>query len=154
MGAGAYGAGVGPAGHDPVAAATAPRDVSYPVGIKYDASSKSFPLDSDGLVEAEHPVDQMMAIGLCFRKGSIQGAAEVGNTFEEITNLGAANLALDIQDRIEKSVPIAGLLAAGDVVILSIDHEVIRHGGLKVAVQYYNLAADPRRRNPLTLTTG
>jgi hypothetical protein len=146
MGAGDYPAGTGPAGHDPIVT-TQPRAFVTPAALKYHGASRGFLLDSStGVLEACHPVDQKMAFGLLFRRGSIKGDRRVGNTFHLIESTHNADLEQQLWDRARTAYPVSEVLAAGDAVIERIEHEVREHGGLGIAVTYRNLRlkdADP-----------
>ena len=138
MATGDYGAGIGPAGADPVTLAT-PRAVKLRVTARWDGFAKAFIQDSDGRLTEGHWVDLGMAIGLLFKQGSIASAKEVGSTLHLIDDLTSPNLARAIEDRVRKANPVARLLSDGHAVIESISHELRQHGGIIVAVNYRNL---------------
>ena len=152
MGAGTYPAGTGPAGHDPIVPST-PNDATYPAALRYDGYTKNWLFDDANRMRAITPVAQKMAIGLCFRKGSIKGAPQVGNTYYQIQYVDADNLALDIEQRTRSAVPVAQCLADREAEIIRIEHWVNRTTGqLIIAVDFYDLIADPERSQAIRVT--
>ena len=148
-----YPASAGPAGFNPPEDPSTPRDVSYLAAIEYDGATKSFPQDALGRLRELHPVDQMMAIGGLFPKGSVKSAPHIGHTLKEIPFLDAPNIAADIRDRVELAEPIATVLGRGDAEILRIDHWV-QSGKLAAAIYYFNLVTDPKRLHTKKATIG
>jgi hypothetical protein len=148
MGAGDYPAGVGPCGHDPIVTDQS-RVFVTPEALKYDGATKAFIQDATtGKLEACHPVDQKMAFGLLFRRGSIKGDIRIGNTFHEIQSVRNADIQQQLWDRARTAMPVSDVLLAGDAEILRIGYEERPHGGLTIVVEYVNKRlknSNPRR---------
>lgn len=76
MGAGSYGAGLGPAGHDP-ATTTARTTRTLPRALKLDPESRDYVVE-DGFLADEHPVIHRAKHLLAIRRRSLASAPNVG----------------------------------------------------------------------------
>lgn len=115
-----------------------------PLSPKYDGRSRDFLVDSaTGKLQGVHPVDHKMVMGICTRKGSWKSSPEVGQELHEIQYVGGSSAQTEIERCIRSAVPVAELLANGDVEIRGIAHESIKTGGFVVEVAYVNLRDDP-----------
>lgn len=111
----------------------------YPAAALWDLATRDVPLDADGLVEATHPVDAQVSIGLGFRQGTIAGDPSIGHTFH-LVSLAQSHeqLQRDVAARVRSANPIGSLLAARDI---EIDGVAARRlpSGLEVVTRYRNL---------------
>jgi len=140
MGAGAFPAGVGPAGADPLPVpfgATPPRNRTPPAALLFDGASQDFLLDpATGLYREINPVDQQVALALLVNLGSITSAPEVGAPFRSIlritpsTKTEATRMAQDA---------LADLVQQQLIQVVTVEVDVYFEGGFAVAVQYRNL---------------
>lgn len=115
------------------------------VAPRYDGKTRDIPTDSNGLLKTCHPVDQMMAIGLCTPLGSWKSSPNIGHTLGQIKYLGTASTHAEVERRVLSAEPIATLISNGDVSIDSIQSEsggAQAPNGLLVAVNYRNLRLD------------
>lgn len=140
MGAGDFPAGVGGAGFDPVTEFAAPTVQPLPGAVRWSLETRDSVYSESGTFTPTSPIDAQMTLGLGTRKGTISGAPEIGHTFAE-TNLATTDQAIqrDVEERARAAVPVATLLAAKDVEILSVQWSFSRWGGLTVSTQYRNL---------------
>ena len=143
MPAGDYPAGAGPAGFDPVSDPLARRVFRGPAAMAYDGASRDWPLTPQNNYRSVHPVDQMMALSVLVRKGSIASAPIVGSTLHEIAYLNE-KLEGDVADRVKTSEPAATLLKGGRAAIKQIQVERTR-SGFKTVVSYVNLVTGNKR---------
>lgn len=148
-GAGAYGAGIGPAGFDPIADPTAPRAVVAPAAILFQLNGRDFPLDANGLHTSIHPVDQVVAIAVGVSLGMIGTSPSAGNRLRRITHVGAPSTRRAVVDAIR--LALADKVSAGDISIDGIDYEAKAFGGFKVALRYKNLRAAADRARSLSV---
>lgn len=121
-----------------------------PKAWRYDGRTKDLLVDSNGVAKTCHPIDQMMMIGLCTKRGSMKSTPEIGTTLHEIQYLGNPNLQAEVEQRVRDGNPIARLIANGDVEIVAIEHEITTFGALLVAVSYINLRLDRNRVQRIT----
>ena len=149
MPTGDYAAGVEPAGFDPVVAAT-PRTFDTPAAVRFDASGRVIVQDASGILTECHPVDQRMAFGLIMPQGAIASAPEIGHRLKDITNPRAPDTQTRVESAVRNAVPVAELLANGDVAIDQITHRQRAGGGLVVFVYYHNLRVQSEKQRVIT----
>lgn len=118
MGAGSFGAGIGPAGSDPVTvspAAVPPTTTDTPF---FDPFALVYPFDSTGELETTHPVWQRVALALGIRRGALRSTPDVGIPLERL------RLATDLTAQREADgavrVALADLLSAGDIDLVAV----------------------------------
>lgn len=143
MGAGSYSPASSFAGFDPVADPSAAGSRVYPQATHFDANSKTLLLSGSAYASL-HPVDSQMAIGLLFAQGRFLGDPTIGHTLH-LVELGqpTARLQRDVEERVRSANPVARLLSAGDVEILSVQVEQDASiGRLSVQTTYRNLRTD------------
>lgn len=148
-GAGSYGAGMGPAGFDPVADPSAPRRVTPPRALLFQLNGFDFPLDDDGLYQAVHPVDQWVALQVGVSLGAIGTSATAGNRLRRITHVGAPSTQREVEDAIR--IALAAKVNDGSIRIDAIEYEAKSFGGFKVALTYTNLRAQAERARTLNV---
>ncbi len=135
-GAGAFGAGLGPAGHDPIVTAEAVARAAPPA-LRYEGTTQDWALDSLGRFRKVHPVDQGMALGMMVRQGSLKSSPDTGNRLFSIGYLQAKNLRTRVEALVRTANPIARLVADGSATLKAI--EISTAGGrLIVACLYSN----------------
>jgi phage gp46-like protein len=148
LGAGWYGAGIGPAGYDPVIPPDAARSVRPPNALQFDGASRDYVLDANGFYAESHPVDQRVALALCISRGAIAAVPGLGNrlrTIQRVTQRVAETLARQYVNE-----ALADLLAAKSIVIRAIDVQASSPGRLLVAVTYTNLEIDRSEARTVT----
>jgi hypothetical protein len=108
---------------------------------KYLASVRDY-VDGEQL----HGVDAKVSVSLCFRRGTIMGDTRLGHTLHE-TDLSQPrpDRQREVEGRVRAAFPLSEMLAAGDVEIVSVDHDLVATGGLEVITRYRNLRASPER---------
>ena len=127
------------------------QSLAYPAKARqFDGKTGGYTLTSEGHWTESHPVDQGVALSLCFRKGSIKSAPDVGHTLH-LVRLGTARTRAEVEDRVKNAFPLSSYLAAGLVRIVEIAHEERPSGGLFVAVGYIN-EAEPGQKRTQTAT--
>ncbi len=137
MGLGSYGAGMGPAGEDPLAAASAPRSVTPPAALWFDGATRDFLLDSQGRYLGIHPVDQRAALALLIAYGTISSAPTTGNKVRRIQKI-IRSTPDQVRDYVSQCLD--SLIRAGDIVVRDVQVETNRLvGSITLAVSYTNL---------------
>jgi hypothetical protein len=137
MGAGAFAAGAGPAGHDPVPAPSAPTARRPDGAIMYDSASRGWQLDQGGQYEVVHFVDQKVALALSIGEGDLAPVSDFGNRFRRLSRLPRARLAAAADDAVR--VALAQLLRDREIALLSVQVDTAVRGRLVVIVTYKNL---------------
>jgi len=137
MGAGAFPAGAGPAGQDPVAAPSAPQRQRPPGAMLYDAATGGWALDEKGQYKTVHFVDQKVALALCIAQWELGPVADFGNRFRRLTRLPRARLAAAAEDAVR--VALAQPLRDREIELLSVQVDTAVRGRLVVVVTYKNL---------------
>lgn len=134
-GAGAFGAGRGPAGFDPLVF-TKRVVLTLPPAAFYDPAVRDIIL-VDGVVQAIHPVDQRTIFLATLPLGSMASAPEAGVDLERIRNAPPAALQATLNDayRVALRQPIAD----GDIVFLGAPLLQTTTDGADWAVDYTNL---------------
>lgn len=128
----------------------------HQVAPRYDGKTRDFPVDAAGVLKSCHPVDHMMMIGLCTRRGSWKSSPEVGHDLFNIQLLGAQSSQAGVERSVLAAEPIATLIKNGDVEILSVQSESGADrapNGLLVAVDYRNLRLDRSKVQRITNVT-
>jgi hypothetical protein len=148
-GAGGFGAGMGPAGFDPIADPTPARDVTPPRAILFQLNGFDFPLDDAGRYQDIHPTDQWVALQVGIVLGTVSTSPTVGSALRSITHVGAPSTQREAQDAIR--VALATKVNAGSVKIESIDYEAKSFGGFKIALRYQNLDAQAEKARLLNV---
>lgn len=139
MGAGDYGAGAGIAGADPVYIAPAVAPVLRPRAALYDPTIKQFVLtDANGNAIDVHPVDQMVAIRLTTEQGASGSSPTLGQRIRARFALAAPTRHLQIAFS-EVSNTLSDLVAAGDVILVSVELSRNVNGAQVVIPTYVNL---------------
>lgn len=150
-GAGSFGAGMGPAGFDPVADPTAPRRVTPPRAILLQLNDFDFPLDSNGRYQDIHPTDQWVALQVGIVLGTVGTSPTAGSALRSITHVGAPSTQREAQDAIRRAL--ADKVNAGSIKIDSIEYEAKQFGGFKIALRYENLDAQAEKARVLNVVT-
>ena len=141
-GYGTSGAGIGPAGHDPVTTSVG-VERTLPLALHFDPSTGDATMLSTGRLQADHPVDAWMDLTFSVPRGTLRSSPLVGHTLSEIQYL-TSKLDADVRDRVNSAV--AARVRAGDLRIDSI--RVARQTvGFVVLISYTNLrlASQPAR---------
>jgi len=149
-GAGAFGAGLGPAGFDPIADPTPARNVTPPRAILFQIAGTDYPLDDDGRYQDIHPVDQWVALQLGIVASSLGSSPNVGNTLRSITHVGAPSTANKAADAVR--LALADGVNDGRITIAAIEYEAKSFGGFKLAVSYVNLRKQADKARTITVT--
>lgn len=142
-GAGAYPAGIGPAGFDP-ADETDAKAQPLPVAAFYDPALRGFPINDDGEVIGVHPVDQEVAIRTTIPKGSLKCAPNVGIDWARIRRASKATMLRDIEDEVRTTLK--PLIDAGDIRLDSVTLWPEAAGRPLFFVDYFNVRLGDARR--------
>lgn len=118
MGAGSALAGLGLAGHDPIAIPAAPVDTAPAGSPKWDPLTKSYPLLADGSVDEVDPVWQEVAHRLGIPLGSLSSAPDIGIDVEAARNATPGNAQRTIEDVVNRAL--APMIARGDVQVVAV----------------------------------
>ncbi len=145
MGAGSFGAGIGPAGFDPLITSP-PETVSLPAGVEYSPDIRGFPFAADGGVSPSHPVDQFVALVCTIARGSLAVTPEDGINFERIRRSSPDELQAVITDEVRYALRDG--LARGDLLFLGAPLLETDSDEVVWAVDYVNLRlpGQPARR--------
>lgn len=146
-GAGAYPAGIGPAGYSPVPDASG-RPVAVPIAAFYDPALRGFPFDDNGEIVGVHPVDQEAALRVTIPLGSLRSSPLVGINWARIRLASGAALQRTIDDEVRTAL--RTLVNAGDVKINGSPLLPEAFGRPLFLVDYVNLRLSLRR----TIVTG
>lgn len=144
MGAGSFGAGIGPAGFDPLTE-TPPEILTLPPGVRYDPGARTFPFGTDGGIEAAHPVDQYVALVCTIARGSLAACPDAGIDLDRIRKAPADTVQAVVTDEVHRAL--ADGIARGD--LLFTGAPILETGDeLQWAVHYVNLRlpGQPARR--------
>ncbi len=133
---GSYPAGIGPAGYDPVVPPYAPRNVRPPVSLRFDGTTRDFPIDAHGFYGEVDPVDQAVALALMINEGVIAAVPDLGNRLRRITRVSPAVAKTTAEDYVR--LALSSLIAAKSVSIEKLEVQT-RRGVILVAVTYRNL---------------
>ena len=141
-------------GLDSSASASDARRVTKPVAARYDGATKAFPLDDDGRVYAEHPVDQGVALALLTLFGKMTAAPGSGTRIKTITYAGGPRLVEQVKAFCREAVK--RWTDAGDIREDSITVTIPATGALSVIYAYTRLkdSGDRRRGVPGVVRMG
>src|SRR5690349_13121368 len=103
-GAGAFGAGAGSGGFDPVLDAGESPTSSAPSALLFDPNTRDFRMGADGRFVAIDPVDQWVALQLWIRKGSIGSAPGAGCELRSLQRQGGQGYVAMIQDMVRRAL--------------------------------------------------
>jgi len=145
MGAGSFGAGIGPAGFDPLVT-TPPNRASLPDAPFYDPSVRGYPFGDGGELSAVHPVDQYVALVASIPLGSVASSPEDGVDYDRIRLAQPAARQSTITDCVRYALRDG--IARGDILFLGapiVDEDA---DSTTFAVDYVNLRlpGQPARR--------
>jgi hypothetical protein len=146
LGFGQYHFGAAGFGYAPLVLAD-PRGPNSPTAWRYDGASSDWAIGpDDGRPRSTHMVDQGMAFSVLWQQGTIASDARIGNTLLKLPLHGGVRDQSMVEDCIRNSFPCKLYLADGRVEIISIEHELISTGGLKVVVHYRNVELKEDKR--------
>lgn len=134
-GAGAFGAGVGPAGFSPVAAPSATSVSTPPRATRFDPSTRDWSTTA-GYYDAVHPYDQQVVLALVIQQGTVGSNPELGAAWHEIKRAGGADLESRVDDIVRRAL--ARLTDAKKITISAIQVDASIRGQVRVAVSYVN----------------
>ncbi len=138
MGAGAFPAGLGPAGADPVYVAGPVVPPVMPRALKFDPQTRRFIQNADGSMADVHPVDQQVVFVIFFEKGSIPSQPTLGTRIRARTERCDPNQKLGIALD-ETRQALAKLISAGDVRLISVVADNTFPARGLYAITYVNL---------------
>ncbi|MGN6107662.1 MAG: hypothetical protein ACTHU0_21310 [Kofleriaceae bacterium] len=130
-------AGAAPAGAPTNLTASSPREVSTPVALYFNPTTRDFRIDDEGRYLSMHPVDQAVALAVFHALGAIPAAADVGSIVRRIQYAGGPRLVAEVTDSIRQAV--VDLAKAGDVREERIEVKTGGFGGVSVLYVYTNL---------------
>jgi hypothetical protein len=136
-GAGAFGAGLGSGGFDPVLDASNSNASTPPSALLFDPNTRDFRLGADGRFVAVHPVDQWVALQLWLRKGSVGSAPGAGCDLRNLSRQGGQGYVAKIQDMCRHSL--RAMIDNGSIRVISIAVQTPSRGQTFVQVTYVNL---------------
>lgn len=144
MGAGNFRAGAGIAGVNPVIRTAPLLPLVTPRAIFYDPSVRNYdPSVSDGQGGGIHPIDQIVATRLTIEQGTSASNPTLGMRVRARFNGAAPDQHQAIAQQ-EVQIALADLLAAGDVLVLSVVLATDPSNGAQgITVNYQNMR-DPR----------
>jgi hypothetical protein len=119
MSAGSFPAGVGPAGHAPVAPRTNREPVRRVAAAFFDPATRENPTDARGRVIPVHPVDQAVALALSFERGKLASTPDVGHGLRKLPRANDAVFASMARDDVARAL--ATLVGRGDVTLLGVE---------------------------------
>jgi hypothetical protein len=137
MGAGSYGAGVGPAGHDLATSASGSPILRGHGAIWYDGAARDYLLDAQGNYRTVHFVDQKVALALVIREGDVAGVPTLGSRLALLKRGSRTRLQAAAEDAVR--LALAQMLADGEVELGRVDVASPARGKLLVTVYYKNL---------------
>ncbi len=146
-GAGAYPAGIGPAGFDPAADADS-KTAPLPVAAFYDPSTRSFPFNADGEAVGVHPVDQEVALRVTVPRGSIRFAPNVGITWSRLRVASSRTMQKTVDDEVKTSL--TTMIEAGDITLYGSPLHEDARGAPLFYVDYRNNRLQEDRRIGVT----
>jgi hypothetical protein len=152
MGAGAYPAGMGPAGEDPVAAPSRASANTPPAAPYLDLELRDYKLNANGTTASMHPVDQAAQWSFAIRRGTHKADARVGHTFFEAPPLTGAAKINDLSLRAQDAFPFRRLIAQGLIAFEGVQVADPKKGETGIAVHYRNLVLDPLNVQTTTVT--
>lgn len=118
MGAGSFAAGLGRAGHDPIAT-PGPSEFDEVAGSpKFDPLTKTYPATDDGGVEEVDPIWQEIAHRLGIPLGALSFAPDLGIDAEAIKNATASNAQRTVEDTVKRAL--GPMIPNGDVELVRV----------------------------------
>jgi hypothetical protein len=149
-------AGLGLAGHDPVAApsqAPAPRGLGTGGALRIDPATGGPILLTDGSYQTDHWVDQAVILSLSLTAGTVVSVPTQGNTLSTVRYAGASAPAATT---ISLRASLAQLVTRGDIALDAVTVERVTGvgSGLVFLVVYRNLrlVGQPPRRVALPVS--
>jgi hypothetical protein len=136
-GAGAFGAGAGSGGFDPVLDASDSNASTAPSALLFDPNTRDFRLGADGRFVAVHPVDQWVALQLWLRKGSVGSVPGAGCDLRNLSRQGGQGYVASIQDMVRLSLKT--MIDNGSIRVIGIAVQTPSRGQTFVQVTYVNL---------------
>lgn len=150
MGAGSAGAGVGPAGQDPVADPSAAPPIRPAAAVWYDGANRDFLLDDDGGYKTLHYVDQKVALALVIGEGDIAGVPTFGSRLKSIKRGNAAQLAKRAEDAV--LLALADIISRRQIEVIGVSVNTNVRGRLIVTVTYNNLLLPSNQQQTATVS--
>lgn len=145
FGAGSSLAGGVPAGFDPAGDVGSPRAVVPPQALFLDLATMDFTTDAAGLYQEVHPVDHKVLLALGLGLGSVPSSTALGSTLRDLRIGSRAQMTADAT-RIVKTA-LADLIAAGDVILVSVVAYASAPNRAHVEITYQNTRAPDADRN-------
>lgn len=146
MGAGAFPAGVGPAGQDPVLPPPS-RLVLAPQGAPvFQLSNKQFVQQSDGTLLTGDEVDQAVLFAIGFPLGVVSSAPTVGNRLGLQGRVDPSRLVQTVTDEVRGRLD--SLISSGYIIVTGLTVVTPARGQNFVAVSYWN----KRRKTEVPIT--
>lgn len=139
-GAGAFPAGYGPAGLDPVGALSTPGILVQIPGTQvalFDLASRSMPRDPAGLVKRIHWVDQAVALALGVTNGKLTATPKLGNRLRFIQRNDPIRLEAEVKDAVR--ISLLALIDRRDILVTDVQVSQPVPSQILVRVWYLNL---------------
>lgn len=138
MSAGSFGAGVGPAGLDPVALPSARLVLPPPAPILFQLGTRGFVQNDDGTLQTvANEVDQAVELALGIGVGTIASMPALGNTFRQITRIDPTKRQATAESVVRNAL--ANLIAKKYVLVTAVTLQPPDGlGRFPVAVTYFN----------------
>lgn len=150
MSAGEYGAGLGPAGLDPLPDARNPPSGRPPVALLFDGRTRDFPLDSEGRYKSVGVGAQKAELALLLVFGKTPVASTQGLDLSGVIPVDGDKLSADVDSRVRAAL--AAPIAARDIEVLEILGSSPVRGAIRVYVKIKDLT-DPLKP-VVTITVG
>lgn len=135
-GAGAFGAGLGSAGFDPVQnPGQSPTSVA-PSALFFNPAIRDFVMDAQGRYVTVHPIDQEVVFALWLRFGSIGSAPESGSKLKDLKRQGGPTFIEQVRDICRQAL--GDMIARNDITVDDITVTIPTRGRTLIQVSYFN----------------
>jgi hypothetical protein len=134
QGAGAFGAGAGSAGFDPVSDPSESTVSSPPAAIYFDPATRDFRMGTDGRFVAVDPIDQEVVFALWLKKGTVGSTPEAGSSLRSLKRQGGPGFVGTVDDIIRRAL--SGLTSRNAITIKKIEIDAKMRGRTYVMVTY------------------
>lgn len=135
-GAGAFAAGLEPAGLDPVAAPSTLDVLGDQGAPTYFLQDKGFRLLPDGTFVTADDVDQAVELALGIGVGTIGSATEIGNKMRQRGRMAPEQVESAVKDDVAQAL--SDLIKSGLVIVTDVAVQEQSRGQRIVAVSYWN----------------
>lgn len=136
QGAGAFGAGVGSGGFDPVVDPSPTATSTAPSALFFDPNTRDTRMGSDGRFVAVDPVDQEVVLSLWVKFRSIGSAPDTGSRVRELDRQGGPGFLGKIQDIVQ--LALKRLVDRQAITVTDVSIKIPQKGRTFIFVTYVN----------------